>query len=293
MDPVNREITTPSFICGAPKAGTTSLYRYLAQHPDVCASNPKETGFFYDGDRRGNHEKGIEWYMKEHFSHYGGEEVFIEASPEYMLHEKTPEMIAEHFEDARLIFLLRDPVERLYSHFRFEVNLGYRPPTEDLSQLIRDIGSEDRNFVVELGMYYDQLKRYERFFSEDQMLAVLFKDITDNTDDVVEECFEHLGVLAENAKLSTNKFYKKTSNIKHKNLYKLMYRLWEPLRDRLSEEALNQLFGVRSAIREIFFQSGHEKPELSPADRKYLADLYSDSNARLEEWLDRDLSHWT
>jgi hypothetical protein len=82
----NRVLPT-FFLCSAPKAETTSLYEYCAEHPEVCMSRPKETGFFFE-----NYEKGIDWFSETHFSHYQGEEVIGEASAGNMI---QPSMLPE------------------------------------------------------------------------------------------------------------------------------------------------------------------------------------------------------
>lgn len=276
-------------ICGAPKAGTTSLYAYLAQHPRVCLSRPKETGYFFE-----NYDEGLEGFWQNHFDHCDEEVSAVgEASAGNMLHEEVPIRLARHFPDARLVFLLRDPVRRLFSHYRFDINIGSLPPTTDFSKIIRDTENDWRQTMVELGMYYEQLRRYTDHFSRDQMRIFLFTDLVNETDVVVRDCCEFVGV-DPSVEVRTDQAHNETNNLKHPELYRLLYSLWAPLKNRLSESAMDRLRAVRSAVRGLFFQSGHqETPELEPHDRRYLAELYAEPNVRLQEWLGRDLSHWT
>lgn len=276
------------FICGAPKSGTTSLYEYLYSHPDICMSRPKETGYFFE-----NYEQDLAGFWENHFDHCREATVLGEASAGNMLHEEVAPRLARHFEDAKLIFLLRDPVERLYSHYRFAINVGYLPPTTEFSQIIRDEENEWRQTMVELGMYHKHLVRYANHFSRDQMLVLLFKNYTSETGEIVRQCFEFIGVDPD-VEVETEQIHNETANLKHPGLYQAIYQLWKPLKNRLPERGLNALFGIRSAVRGLFFQSGsQEKPQLCSEDRAYLSSLYTEPNARLQEWLQSDLSHWT
>jgi hypothetical protein len=116
----NSEFPKPTlFICGAPRSGTTSLYRYLRQHPDVCMSQRKETGVFLE-----NYDKGLEWLAENYLTHYDGESVVGEATTGHMQHPPSARRMAEAIPETRLIFILRDPVERIFSHYRFHRQSG-------------------------------------------------------------------------------------------------------------------------------------------------------------------------
>ena len=276
------------FLCGAPKAGTTSLYEYCAEHPAVCMSRPKETGFFFE-----DYGRGIDWFSESYFSHYQGEEAIGEASAGNMMHQEVAPRIREHCPGARLVFVLRDPVERVWSHYRFDINVGFLPPTTDFSELIRDESSRWREIMVELGMYRNQLENYAEYFEHEQMQVFLFREFVEDTDRVVRHLFEFIGVDPE-AEVNTGEVHNETSQLKSATLYRLLYQAWHPLKKTLPERALEALFGIRSSIRSLFFASGtQEAPSMKDTDRQHLGEIYNQPNARLEEWLERDLSHWT
>ena len=113
----------PDFlIIGAQKAGTTSLFEYLIESPDVRSPLRKEV-HFYDH----NLDRGERWYrsnfpLRDHRSWVTGE-----SSPYYLLHPWVPGRVAEHLPDTRLIVLLRDPVARAYSHYQHSRALGREP----------------------------------------------------------------------------------------------------------------------------------------------------------------------
>ncbi len=285
---MEKPILPTFFLCGAPKAGTTSLHEYCARHPEVCMSRPKETGFFFE-----NYERGLDWFSEQYFSHYEGESEVGESSAGNMLHQEVAPRIKKHCPDAKLIFILRDPVERIWSHYRFDINVGTLPPTADFSELIRDEANEWRKIMVDLGMYHEQLVHYADHFDEEQMRILLFEDFAKNTEDVVGRLFEFVGVDPK-VGVGTEEAHNETSHLRNPALYQMLYRVWEPIKQRLPRAAREALFGVRSTVRGWFFQSNTSgKPVMLEDDRQYLGELYARPNAELEAWIGRDLSHWT
>jgi len=199
---VFRSDMLPTFlIIGAQKAGTTSLASYLTAHPDVVASKWKEVHFF---DL--NYAKGRDWY-RAHFpvgrkrklrSRLPGSVLMSgDATPYYLLHPRVPERAAKLLPDARIIIMLRDPVDRAYSHYHHEVRLGIEPLTfEDaiaaepiriageLEKLQSDSLYQSVNYqhftYLERGIYAVQILRWLKWFRRDRILMLsaeqFFKD---------------------------------------------------------------------------------------------------------------------
>jgi hypothetical protein len=122
-----RQRVLPDYIiAGAQKAGTTSLFRYLAQHPSVVRRKGKEVHYFDN-----NFARGPGWY-RAHFPHrwvVRGESISGEASPYYLDHPLAAARCFELLPRARIIFLLRDPVDRAYSHYHHAVAKGFESLT--------------------------------------------------------------------------------------------------------------------------------------------------------------------
>lgn len=182
--------TLPSFIIvGAQKCGTTSLNGYLKSHPDICMARGKETWFF---DK--HYEKGISYY-RLHFplkisSFLNPRLVVGEASPSYIYNPRVPERIYTHFPNCKIIILLRDPIERAYSHYKHMLRIGF----EDLATFEAAIEKEAERTCGELekimnngfyfsqsrelfsylgkGIYYPQVKAYLDKFGKDRVLVV-------------------------------------------------------------------------------------------------------------------------
>ena len=112
----------PDFlVIGAQKAGTTALYAYLRWHPGITGPSWKEVSFF---DR--HWWRGEFWYRGQ-FPLRSGQRLVGEASPSYLFHPLAPERVRSLVPEAKLIALVRDPVDRAYSHYQHEVALGREP----------------------------------------------------------------------------------------------------------------------------------------------------------------------
>lgn len=197
----------PSFLLiGAQRCGTTSLYRYLLEHPDVHPALVKEIQFFTF-----NYTKGESWY-RSHFPVLPAGGLTFDASPYYLYHPQAAGRASALVPDARLIALLRNPVERAFSHYQHNVQLG----TEKLSfeealeaEPARLAGEEEliardpaypatahrRYSYVARGEYATQLERWLARYPKQQMQVVVSEEFFDNPGRVFARLLEYLGLL--------------------------------------------------------------------------------------------------
>jgi len=198
----------PDFlIIGAMKCGTTSLYRYLASHPQVARSRPKEIHFFDD-----HFDRGVKWY-RTHFQRPGaprdGSIRWGEASPYYIFHEPAPQRVASVLPRAKLIALLRDPVARAYSHYQHMHRHGNddRPFDEAIDAELRhwvsggreplstrrDVAFAQRRYhYIGRGLYADQLERWFRWFDRRQFLILRSEDMFEDPAAIYEQTLRFL-----------------------------------------------------------------------------------------------------
>lgn len=199
-------------IPGAMKAGTTSLFRYLEGHPQLAPAPRKEVHYF---DRR--FHRGADWYRRQ-FTHRrrcgaAGHAIACESSPYYMFEPRVPGRIRDLVPDVKLVFLLRDPVERAFSHYHNNRRLG-REPLDFLSALAaeddRTLAEEERLLAdpahVSMphrhysyrrrGLYAEQLLRWHRFFPQEQMLVVDSARLFAAPADVVADVLRFVGLDA-------------------------------------------------------------------------------------------------
>jgi hypothetical protein len=185
----------PSYlIIGAQRAGTTSLHRYLVQHPAVRTMLRTKGVHFFDT----NYGRGIDWYASRFPTRlygwyvrrrHGAELRTGEASPYYVFHPQVPYRVARHLPDVKLILLLRDPVVRAYSQYQHEVSRGFE--TLGFEEAIRAeperLAGEHERLLAEpfynsfhhqhhsylaRGRYDEQLATWRSLFPDEQLLVL-------------------------------------------------------------------------------------------------------------------------
>lgn len=197
----------PDFlILGAQKAGTTALYAYLRWHPQITGPSFKEVSFF---DR--HYARGERWYRAHLPIRRSG--LVGEASPSYLFHPLAPERVARLVPHARLIALLRNPVDRAFSHYQHEVALGREElPFDDalaheeermegeLDRMLRDPAYFSYpwwNYTYAArGRYAEQLERWLAVFPREQLLVVITEELAADTAGAYERVLDFLGVEA-------------------------------------------------------------------------------------------------
>ena len=178
----------PNFIViGAMKSGTTSLFHYLQSHPQVFMSPLKEVDFFA---AELNWDRGIDWYRRQ-FAGAGPDVVAIgEASTSYSKYPEydgVPERIAATLPDVRLIYVVRDPIERIRSHYQHRSLIGAeREPMETA------VVSDPR--YVDCSRYVFQIRQYLRVFPREQLLVVSSESLRCDRESTVKEIYRFLGV---------------------------------------------------------------------------------------------------
>lgn len=177
----------PTFIIpGAPKAGTSALWAYLNEHPEVSMTTHKEPRFFSmvqgelekktpgDGPARsGNFGRGFKWYSGL-FEEKESARAWGEASTHYFSAPDSPEMIREHVPEVRLIIMVRDPVWRLYSHYWQEFKLGWELPP--FSEMVRANHPRFR-FYCDVSAYRRHIEEYLARFPRERILVLLDSDL--------------------------------------------------------------------------------------------------------------------
>jgi hypothetical protein len=207
----NRRPLPDFIIIGAQKSGTTSLIRYLCQHPEITTSYKKEVHYFDQHFRR-----GVNWY-RSNFPpvRFHSPKLRVgETSPYYFFHPHVPRRIHELLPDVKLIVSLRDPTSRAISHFQHEANRGREPLSlgEALDAESERIEAETRalleneDLVCEehrrhsykaRGLYLDQLERYWEVFDPSQVQIVDANRFFRDPRSVLRELFGILGVDPE------------------------------------------------------------------------------------------------
>jgi hypothetical protein len=317
-------MTMPNFfIIGAHKAGTTSLYHYLNQHPQIYMSPIKEPFFFNhditpDGKLVKRRLEGpgrrfalpfanIEEY-RTLFSGVKGEKAIGEASPFYIYAPGTPERIKRHVPEARAIALLRNPADRAYSAFLHAVR-GGREPVNDFAQVlrkeadgIRDNWSYVRRYRAG-GLYYARLKRYYEVFGRERVGVWLYEDLRDDPASVTQEAFRFLEV--DDAFVPDTSLKYNPAGVPRSEAIQSMIRMIHAKRPRRRDllraaqalrlppsvvaNILSPESKVRQAVRKMILT---EPPPMVPEIRSGLIEGYREDILKLQHLIGRDLSKW-
>jgi hypothetical protein len=181
------EARLPNFlVIGAMKAGTTSLWRYLRTHPEVFMPDVKEIDFF---SRNDNWNRGLDWYLR-HFQEAHAARAVGEASTGYTKHPLAPgvaERIAATLPDARLVYVVRDPIERIRSHYDHAVAAGVETQPLDVAVL-------DDPEYVDTSSYGIQLEQYLAHFPRDRLLVIDSSALRRSRSETMRTVFAFLGV---------------------------------------------------------------------------------------------------
>lgn len=200
-------LSGPNFlIIGQAKCGTTSLYTYLTQHPQILPPIRREINFW---NRESTYSKGINWYLA-HFPSVASEEKLItgEATTTYLDSYKAAQRLFQFFPNTKLIILLRNPVERVFSHYYMnsyrygwdnrslkeaifsELDMLSQEPKVDLhSQVYATNG-----FYITRSTYIESVKQWMEIFPKEQFLILKSEDFFANPEAIVNQVFKFLEV---------------------------------------------------------------------------------------------------
>jgi hypothetical protein len=293
----------PNFIiAGAPKAGTTSLYRYLAQHPQIFLPNAKEPMFFC-GYERNFVGPTSDWYnthMVNEPQDYlalfadAAENVLSgEASTDYLSCPKAAARIKAWNPDAKIIIILRNPIDRAYSEHMSLV----KKMCEDVS-FLKSIELEEQRITkgytpyfwhVKRGLYYEAIKRYFDCFDRKNILIFLYSELNQAAKQVVESIFSFLDV--ENISIDTTERF----NVSGRPKSKFLQRLFLSKRKRYFSGIARTFIRndeVRGKLRRSIMLSNLDKPQLKNHEFVYLRDIFYEDIMKLQELLQIDLSDW-
>lgn len=292
------------FIVGAARSGTTSLDRYLSQHPEIYMAPRKEVNFFTaehfpctgPGDERINREviRNKNQYTRL-FAGVTAEKAIGESSVFYLCYPGTAERIAQTVPDAGIIMVLRDPVDRAYSAYLHLLrngreHLGFEEAL-CLEEERRQKGYEPMWWYKELGLYYEQVKRYLDVFGRQCVKVLLYDELFANPTQILHDAFVFLGVKKD-VVIDTSLHYNPGGIPKSRILYRFLDKfIAEP---GLLEKRIKSLIPVH--LRAVYANKAMRMLLQSvPMDLHLHAQLkayFAEDVRKLEDLLHRDLSHW-
>ncbi len=304
------------FIIGAAKAGTTSLYHYLRVHPDVFLSPVKEPNYFstdikpelFCNTYKKNTFLDLEKYFQqkplhdlqlafirkpEHykklFKGVTTEKAIGEASTSYLYSKIAANNIKSHHPDSKIIAILRNPAERAVSHYytalRYgHTNLPLRKAIEaDMKKKKKGWGISE--LFIELGMYYEQLKRYYDLYPKDNILTLLFDELTADPNDTLAKCHRFLNIHPTS--ISQFPQHNKAETPRFKNLNKMVTNSGIKT---LLKRYMPKTFVEK--MKNSFFIDGSSDNLISHEDYDFLKKIYQKDIQATSQLINKDLTHW-
>ncbi|MBM7808954.1 hypothetical protein JOD57_004791 [Geodermatophilus bullaregiensis] len=196
----------PTFLLiGAMKAGTTSLYHYLGAHPQVAVPQYKAPEFFVE---ESNWHRGIDWYRRQ-FPVTGPEVLAVgEASNSYAKHPRyrgVPARIAAHLPDVRLLYVVRDPVARIRSHYETRAAEG-----SERAPLAEAVFADP--IYLDYSRYALQIDQYLEHFPREQLLVITSESLRRSREATMRRVYDFIGVDPDHAPAELDRDFYRTSD---------------------------------------------------------------------------------
>ncbi len=277
---------------GASKSGTTWLGHMLDAHFQVCMSEPKEVHFFNDrltfrnSVMKRNYAKGISWF-KKHFNHCPVNTLKGEITPRYSTDPVTAKRIYDHNHEIKIFYCLRNPVDRIESHYNFAKYFSGRED-RPMDQAVR----EEPDYI-DMSLYFRNLSYFLNHFSKEQIFIVWFEDIKSRPEALLEEVYTFLGV---DPSVRPSTMHQKSNPARRSKLpwvqkfirkmnYKLTALGLVRIIDRLKKAGMGKWV--------VKINSNPIHKDIMPQDLKaYILERVGEDIRQLENWSERDLSHW-
>lgn len=295
----------PNFlIIGAGKSGTTALYHYLNQHPQVYMSPIKEPRFFVlEGDKLSFQGPGVQAWLKGAVTDYDSyqslflevkdERAIGEASNRYLWDSRAAPNIKKYIPNAKLIAILRDPVERAYSQYLMLIRLGMEPFVDFERALQHEKSGARKNWVwspyIEHGLYHKHLLRYLKLFGREQFKIYIYDDFLKDNLGIIRDIFSFLNVDPSFVPNVTEK-HNRAPDLVPRNQFIYNIFGWLNWYGYMRRIILKNKFG--EPIDRLIQDKFYIKPKLSERLRSELVQTYRADILQLQDLLRRDLSHW-
>ncbi len=269
-------------VCGAMKAGSTSFFHYLNEHPQIYMYPKKEVHFF---DRDEFYAKGISFYEKK-FIRAKENQIIGEVTPGYMFLRKVPGRIKENLPGAKLVFILRDPVKRAQSHYLHMIRRGLETLSfEDaLAAEEERISKGEKWFRAysykERGKYIDQIERFAQLFPRKQLYFIILEDLHSNANEVFGHLFKFLNIDAD---FIPQSFYNRPKNFARIPKYPAFTR-------KFKNGFLNKIPNLYKLHDKFFLKEADVS--VSPSTETELRNYFRPYNKRLSRFLERNNILW-
>jgi len=273
----------PNFLgIGSVRGGSTWLHNVLNSHPAfLLPAKRKELQFFTK-----YYDRGLDWYYncflpqsnKPDAKHVG------EITPGYLIAAQAPQRIAEMRHIDKFVLILRDPVDRMFSHYKWHL----RVTGEDLS--FEEFYTKIPRLAVNNGLYFKNLNRYLKHFDPDQFLILIFEEAVQTP----EICFQELGCFFDvapdqfNLPPATNQ----STIPRYRKLFNKAHKAAETLRKKDLDWIPNLI--IRLGGKKAFGKAKSEqKISMTPSERLAAQSLFAEDVGKMEAFIGRKIKVWS
>jgi Sulfotransferase domain len=285
-----KKILPNLIIAGVNKAGTTSLFTYLSKHKEVFSSEIKET-CFYLTERYNEESEPLENYYK-HFEKHNGQKIIMEATPGYFYgDQKLVNRIRKEIDNVKVIVVLREPVTRLISHFKFvksrlqlDKNMSFETYINKCKSFTKEdfkTRSLDPYFGLKGGEYIEYIEVWKPFFPDNFML-IDFDNLKKNPLQVLTDISNWIGIDPSPFELLTYEIENKTKSFGNKFFHGIALKVNDSL-----ERTFRKNPNLKKKLREQYFKINGKKSEekISQEEIENLENYFDSFNKRLKEYL--------
>ena len=271
----------PNFlIIGSQKAGTTSLYHILKQHPQIFMPETKEVNFFFKDDE---FARGPEHYGT-HFADAENQLALGEASPGYICHPEVPARIHALLPDVKLILTVRNPIKRAVSQYWDNRRHLNEPLTfaQALDAYLSDDYQPNQIGYFSRGAYMRYIRRYLEYFPRENLLVLPFEEMIATPEDFYRRIFAFLGVDENFVSEDFDEAFNPTEVWKNP-FYQILLR-----RPRYQKK-------IPAKLRRLFYwgrKMPFSAPPIDEASHAKLVAFYKPWNDELREFLGKELADW-
>lgn len=292
----------PNFIgIGAPKAGTTWLFRCLQEHPEVYMAPVKETKFFDDESIEGRRAE-----YEAHFAGADGAKAVGEISIRYLASKRgAAERIRRWIPDVRLFVSLRNPIDQIWSHYwHLRRQNFHQTDPASVPATVEEAMARYPELLLEPSLYGKHLAHWLGSFDREQLLVVLYDDIAIRPEAVIRQIYRFIGVdpdfVPASLGVRDGSVRRGASprtpwlGVAHQTLYATLHRrMYGPLKHFLGSwraERIKNGLHVRQIMELLFMRPGY--PPIPETMRQQLTDIVAEDLRCLERLIDRDLTAW-
>lgn len=307
----------PNFLCvGFPKCGTTSLQEILKQHKDIYLPEVKEAGYFIDSLE---YTKGIKWYLKRYFSDVKNEKIIGEINGGLTGGFYARNIRKDLSKDLKIIFIMRNPVDRLYSHFKYKLKVGRSLNHIDIYTKLSDTKAFDlfvndnikysnkfkvwntvtsgATYFIEQGKYSEYICEYLKYFPKENLKFIIFEEYIKNPEEIYKDLFKFLNI----SYIKEINYHKKANEGNKEPRNEVCFRMNEFVTDiwqwylRSAKFSNNKtdkiILNIRDFLWNIFNKTKIDKNDMSSDSRIKLEDYYRKDKEILKKLLQKDLDN--